>query len=169
MDFDVCYLLMLVFGEFMIDMEIVVLVDYVQVLFDVLIDSVGVILFVDNCVFCYGDVGIGDCMIGVLNLVDVIWLYGGDIVSLIDIIINVCFGVMLVWGQCLLEEDVCVVVIYVYVLGGGEQFFLGWVCFWGCLIFMLVNQWVIGQFVFFWNWCYFCVLVLVVDRLCGIM
>lgn len=36
------------------------------------------VLFIDNCVLCYGDLGIGDCELGVFNFVDVFWFYGGD-------------------------------------------------------------------------------------------
>ncbi|THH35861.1 cytochrome-c oxidase, cbb3-type subunit III [Aliishimia ponticola] len=77
-------------------------------------------LFMDNCATCHGDSGEGDIAQGAPQLSDAIWLYGGDLDTVVESITNARFGVMPAWGQRLSEADVKAVALYVHQLGGGE-------------------------------------------------
>lgn len=119
-DSDAHYSEMPAFGDILEREEIESLVAFLPTLPNADWDSEGAVLFSDNCAACHGDRGLGNRDLGVPNLADAIWLYGGDPDSLTDTIVNARFGVMPAWGQRLSEEDVRAVATYVHALGGGE-------------------------------------------------
>jgi cytochrome c oxidase cbb3-type subunit 3 len=112
------------FGEILSDEEIDAVVTYVSSLSspveDVALVAAGATVFEDNCSACHGEDGKGDREVGAPNLVDAIWLYGGDPATLAETVRNSRFGVMPAWGQRLSDEDVRAVAVYVHNLGGGE-------------------------------------------------
>ena len=119
-DGDARYSQMPAFGDMLEPSEIEALVTFVPNLADAEWESAGAVLYADNCASCHGERGMGDRSIGAPNLVDAIWLYGGDSASLAQTITNARFGVMPAWGQRLTEGDVRAVSTYVHSLGGGE-------------------------------------------------
>ena len=119
-DGDARYSQMPAFGDMLEPSEIEALVTFVPTLADAEWESAGAVLYADNCASCHGERGMGDRSIGAPNLVDAIWLYGGDSASLAQTITNARFGVMPAWGQRLTEGDVRAVSTYVHSLGGGE-------------------------------------------------
>lgn len=119
-DGDARYSQMPAFSDMLEPSEIEALVTFVPTLADAEWESAGAVLYADNCASCHGERGMGDRSIGAPNLVDAIWLYGGDSASLAQTITNARFGVMPAWGQRLTEGDVRAVSTYVHSLGGGE-------------------------------------------------
>ena len=123
-DFDARYSQMPAFGEMLTPDDIAATAEYVVSLSDPAHDAAlaaaGAPLFAENCAACHGDTGLGNRDVGAPNLVDAIWLYGGDRDALRDTITNARFGVMPAWGQRLSEADVRAVSAYVHALGGGE-------------------------------------------------
>ena len=123
-DFDARYSQMPAFGEMLTPDDIAATAEYVVSLSDPAHDAAlaaaGAALFAENCAACHGDTGLGNRDVGAPNLVDAIWLYGGDRDALRDTITNARFGVMPAWGQRLSEADVRAVSAYVHALGGGE-------------------------------------------------
>lgn len=80
----------------------------------------GAVVFEDNCASCHMDDGTGDRSQGAPNLVDAIWLYGGDYASLSETVNNARYGVMPAWNTRLTEAQIRAVSAYVHQLGGGE-------------------------------------------------
>lgn len=80
----------------------------------------GAPIFEEICATCHGVDATGDRELGAPNLVDAIWLYGGDREALTETVRNARFGVMPAWGSRLSEADVQAVAVYVHSLGGGE-------------------------------------------------
>jgi len=77
-------------------------------------------VYAENCVSCHGDKGLGQRDLGAPNLVDGIWLYGGDRASLVKTIAEGRGGVMPAWVDRLDPAIVKMLTIYVHTLGGGE-------------------------------------------------
>ena len=77
-------------------------------------------VFAENCVSCHGDKGVGQRDLGAPNLVDGIWLYGGDRASLVKTIAEGRGGVMPAWVDRLDPAVIKMLTIYVHTLGGGE-------------------------------------------------
>ena len=69
---------------------------------------------------CHGPEGTGDQSMGAPDLVDAIWLYGGDRETLTATITNARYGVMPSWGSRLDPVTVKMLAAYVHSLGGGE-------------------------------------------------
>ena len=80
----------------------------------------GKVVFEENCVSCHGEDGTGDHALGAPNLVDAIWLYGGDYASVMETVSNDRGGVMPNWNTRLTEAQIRSVAVYVHQLGGGE-------------------------------------------------
>lgn len=80
----------------------------------------GAVVFEDNCASCHMEDGTGDRSQGAPNLVDAIWLYGGDYASLSQTVNNARYGVMPPWNTRLSEAEIRAVSAYVHQLGGGE-------------------------------------------------
>ena len=112
------------FGEILSQEEILATAHYVLSLSDSTHDAElaaqGEQIYLDNCAACHGDEGGGDNFQGAPQLSDAIWLYGGDLDTVVETITYSRFGVMPAWGQRLSEADVKAVSLYVHQLGGGE-------------------------------------------------
>ena len=80
----------------------------------------GASLFAANCAVCHGDAGTGNRSVGAPNLIDAIWLYGGDARALTNTITNARNGVMPAWGHRLDPVTIKMLAAYVHSLGGGE-------------------------------------------------
>lgn len=77
-------------------------------------------VFVDNCAACHADNGTGEHELGAPNLVDAIWLYGGEHSEIVAQISKPQQGVMPGWKGRLNETTTKQLAIYVHSLGGGE-------------------------------------------------
>ncbi|WP_020593290.1 cytochrome-c oxidase, cbb3-type subunit III [Kiloniella laminariae] len=77
-------------------------------------------LFVDNCVACHSEGGLGNRDLGAPNLADSLWLYGGDKATIVQSISYGRKGVMPTWEARLDPVTVKALSIYVHALGGGE-------------------------------------------------
>jgi len=77
-------------------------------------------LFIDNCSACHGEDGKGMQEVGAPNLTDAIWLYGGDMDSIIHRIEIGGGGVMPAWVDRLDPVTIKSLAVYVHGLGGGE-------------------------------------------------
>jgi cytochrome c oxidase cbb3-type subunit 3 len=112
------------FGDMLEEGEILATAHYVRAMsgqeHDAALAETGSELYLDNCAACHGDEGMGDIFQGAPNLADQIWLYGGDLDTLVETITYSRFGVMPAMGQRLSEADVKAVALYVHQLGGGE-------------------------------------------------
>ena len=118
------------FGEILEEDELANMVQYVLQLsgqdHDATMASAAGELFLDQCSACHGEAGMGDPTLGAPNLVDAIWLYGGDEETLTETITYSRFGVMPAWseeyrpGQGLTQAEINAVAAYVHQLGGGE-------------------------------------------------
>lgn len=80
----------------------------------------GATLYEENCAACHGDEGKGMTEMGAPNLADAIWLYGGDMETVIATITHSRAGVMPAWSDRLTEAEIKQVAYYVYTLGGGN-------------------------------------------------
>lgn len=78
-------------------------------------------LYVDNCVACHQDGGVGDQDLGAPNLADSLWLYGGDKASVVTSINTGRGGVMPAWNTRLDPVTIKQLAVYVHSLGGGEE------------------------------------------------
>jgi cytochrome c oxidase cbb3-type subunit 3 len=87
---------------------------------DATLAAAGETVYLDNCAACHMEDGSGDIYQGAPNLSDAIWLYGGDVASITDSVVNARFGVMPSWQNRLSEDEVRAVALYVHQLGGGE-------------------------------------------------
>lgn len=80
----------------------------------------GETVYVDNCAVCHGDDGKGMAEVGAPNLTDNIWLYGGDLNSIVHRIQIGGGGVMPAWVDRLDPVTLKSLAVYVHSLGGGE-------------------------------------------------
>ncbi len=121
---DAHYSEMPAFGELLEPEEIDQVLNYVMQIsgqdHDAALAEPGATIFLDQCSSCHGENAMGDHDQGSPNLTDAIWLYGGDVASVRETIVNARFGVMPAWGQRLSQAEVNAVAAYVHGLGGGE-------------------------------------------------
>lgn len=82
--------------------------------------TAGAQIYADNCVACHGEKAEGNRDMGSPNLIDAIWMYGGDGAALTATISGGRAGVMPAWGGRLSPADIRSVATYVHALGGGE-------------------------------------------------
>ncbi|MEM6439361.1 MAG: cytochrome-c oxidase, cbb3-type subunit III [Pseudomonadota bacterium] len=82
--------------------------------------NAGALIYEENCAACHGDQGLGDHDLGAPNLIDAIWLYGGDRATLYETVYYARAGVMPPWVVRLGDAGVKQVALYVHSLGGGE-------------------------------------------------
>lgn len=93
---------------------------------DATLAAAGAEAYLDNCAACHGDGGEGMRDLGAPALNDAIWLYGGDLASVVETITHSRFGVMPAWGEDyrpgfgLDRAEINAVAAYVHQLGGGE-------------------------------------------------
>ena len=80
----------------------------------------GAPLFATNCAACHGADGKGNPAMGVPNLADALWLYGGDKATVMASIRTGRGGVMPAWATRLDKEQIKELAIYVQSLGGGR-------------------------------------------------
>lgn len=80
----------------------------------------GAQIFADNCATCHGATGEGDRTQGAPNLTDAIWLYGGDMESIVHTVTYARAGVMPAWAGRLEPVTIKQLAVYVHSLGGGE-------------------------------------------------
>lgn len=73
----------------------------------------GKVFFMTNCVACHGPDGKGSQIVGAPNLTDQIWLHGGSIKSVRDVIANGRTGQMPAWAATLDPERVRLLTAYV--------------------------------------------------------
>jgi cytochrome c oxidase cbb3-type subunit 3 len=73
-------------------------------------------LFMTNCAGCHGDEGTGNREMGVPNLTDDFWLYGGDLQTIITTIHGGREGHMPTWDERLTPADIKVLALYVHAL-----------------------------------------------------
>lgn len=83
-------------------------------------DMPGAVIYAKNCVSCHGDAGQGGRDFGAPRLNDAIWLYGGDVDSIVAQVTTPRHGVMPYWSGRLSPETIRQLAVYVYSLGGGE-------------------------------------------------
>jgi cytochrome c oxidase cbb3-type subunit 3 len=123
-DPDARYSQMPAFGEMLPEEDIAAVVQHVRAIsgqdHDAALAAQGATVFADNCAVCHGDAGGGDRTQGAPALNDAIWLYGGDVATLTETVVNARFGVMPAWQGRLREADIRAVALYVHQLGGGE-------------------------------------------------
>ncbi|MGF1476016.1 MAG: cytochrome-c oxidase, cbb3-type subunit III [Geminicoccaceae bacterium] len=102
--------------------EIIQLADYVRSLSDpsVEVEDGAEELYLNNCSACHGEDGGGDRMQGAPALNDAIWLYGGDVESIVETITHSRYGVMPGWSHRLDEATIKQLTVYVHALGVGE-------------------------------------------------
>lgn len=80
----------------------------------------GAKVFAEQCVACHGEKGTGNQELGSPNLVDAIWLYGGDKAAIAQTIYYARNGNMPAWGERLDPATVKMLAVYVHALGGGK-------------------------------------------------
>lgn len=80
----------------------------------------GETVFVENCVACHGEGGVGMMELGAPALNDAIWLYGGEKADIVGQIHNPRHGVMPAFGERLDETTIKMLALYVHSLGGGK-------------------------------------------------
>ena len=78
-------------------------------------------MFEEYCSNCHGDTGRGNRDLGAPNLADAVWLYGGDLASVVRTINNGRGGVMPSWQGRLDPASINMLTVYVHQLGGGER------------------------------------------------
>ena len=77
-------------------------------------------LYQQHCVSCHGADAKGNQELGAPNLVDAIWLYGGDRATVVTTIEHGRGGVMPAWGARLAPGTIKELALYVHSLGGGK-------------------------------------------------
>lgn len=80
----------------------------------------GATLYADNCAVCHGDNGEGSAELGSPRLSDSIWIYGGDLESIIQTVSRSRAGVMPAWDERLDQATIRSLAVYVHSLGGGS-------------------------------------------------
>ena len=123
-DPDARYSQMPAFGEILPQEDIDAVVQHVRAIsgqeHDAALATQGATVFAENCAACHGESGEGTRALGAPRLNDAIWLYGGDVDTLTETVVNARFGVMPAWQNRLREADIRAVALYVHQLGGGE-------------------------------------------------
>ena len=82
--------------------------------------ALGELVYAENCAVCHGESGLGNREQGGPNLVDPIWLYGGNEDAIRETILQGRNGVMPNWNERLTEAQIRQVTLYVHQFGGGE-------------------------------------------------
>lgn len=123
-DPDARYSEMPVFGEILSSEEIEEVANYVYSLggrdpLDADLAALGEETFLYECAACHMDDGSGNIDMGAPALNDAIWLYGGDLDTIIETVTYSRYGVMPAWGLRLSDAEVAAVATYVHGLGGG--------------------------------------------------
>jgi cytochrome c oxidase cbb3-type subunit III len=77
-------------------------------------------IFVEQCAACHMEEGTGSQELGAPNLADAIWLYGGDMPSVVATITSGRAGMMPAWTGRLDETTIKQLAVYVHSLGGGQ-------------------------------------------------
>lgn len=80
----------------------------------------GAVVFAEQCASCHGADGTGDMELGAPNLADHIWLYGGDLPTIVETVSYSRTGVMPAWSTRLSEGTLKELALYVHSLGGGQ-------------------------------------------------
>ncbi|MFN0262463.1 cytochrome-c oxidase, cbb3-type subunit III [Tepidamorphus sp. 3E244] len=80
----------------------------------------GKVIFEDNCASCHGEDAKGTKELGAPNLTDNIWLYGGDVQTVIETVHNGRAGMMPAWDGRLDEATIKSLAVFVHSLGGGQ-------------------------------------------------
>jgi len=123
-DWDARWSEMPAFAEILEKEEVEAVVQYVRSIsgaeHDATLAEAGKDTYLDQCSACHADDGTGNRDLGAPNLTDAVWLYGGDVNSLTETVMNARFGVMPPWGERLTEAEINAVTAYVHQLGGGE-------------------------------------------------
>lgn len=74
-------------------------------------------LFATNCSGCHGETGAGNRETGAPNLTDALWLYGGDLATIVTTIHGGRQGHMPTWDERLTGTDIKLLAMYVHSLG----------------------------------------------------
>jgi cytochrome c oxidase cbb3-type subunit III len=77
-------------------------------------------LFVENCVACHGEGGVGMLEVGAPALNDSVWIYGGELHDVVAQIGRPKLGVMPFWQGRLDDSLIKMLAVYVHGLGGGR-------------------------------------------------
>jgi cytochrome c oxidase cbb3-type subunit 3 len=80
----------------------------------------GADVFAEQCTACHQEDGVGSHELGAPNLIDGIWLYGGDRDTLIQTVAGGRAGAMPAWIGRLGAAAIKQLAVYVHALGGGE-------------------------------------------------
>jgi cytochrome c oxidase cbb3-type subunit 3 len=83
--------------------------------------GLGAVIYDENCAACHGEQAYGNHDLGAPNLLDAIWLYGGDRSTIYETVYYARAGVMPPWLGRLGDAGVKQVALYVHSLGGGEE------------------------------------------------
>jgi len=123
-DMDARYSEMPVFGEILSDEEIEQVANYVYAMSgrdapSPDLAALGAETFEYECAACHMEDGSGNVDMGAPTLNDQIWLYGGDMNSIIETVTYSRYGVMPPWQPRLTDAEVAAVATYVHSLGGG--------------------------------------------------
>ena len=123
-DPDARFSQMPVFGEILTGEEIEQVANYVYTLsgrdaVDPELAAAGEEIFLDQCSACHMEDGSGNIDLGAPALNDAIWLYGGDLDTIIQTVTYSRYGVMPAWSLRLSDADITAVATYVHQLGGG--------------------------------------------------
>ena len=74
-------------------------------------------VFMINCSGCHGETGTGNPDAGIPNLTDAVWLYGGDLATIVASIHGGRQGHMPTWDERLSSTDIKLLALYVHALG----------------------------------------------------
>lgn len=123
-DPDARFSQMPVFGEILTGEEIEQVANYVYTLsgrdaVNPELAAAGEEIFLDQCSACHMEDGSGNIDLGAPALNDAIWLYGGDLDTIIQTVTYSRYGVMPAWSLRLSDADITAVATYVHQLGGG--------------------------------------------------
>jgi cytochrome c oxidase cbb3-type subunit 3 len=123
-DPDARYSEMPVFGEILSEEEIEQVAHYVYTIngrdaIDPELAQLGAETFQYECAACHMEDGSGNVDMGAPALNDAIWLYGGDLATIIETVTYSRYGVMPNMGARLTDAEVAAVATYVHGLGGG--------------------------------------------------
>ncbi|MBL1234998.1 MAG: cytochrome-c oxidase, cbb3-type subunit III [Rhodobiaceae bacterium] len=80
----------------------------------------GSVVFAEQCASCHGADGTGNVELGAPNLADHIWLYGGDLPTIVETVSYSRSGVMPAWSNRLSPGTLKELALYVHSLGGGQ-------------------------------------------------
>ena len=80
----------------------------------------GSVVFAEQCASCHGADGTGNVEFGAPNLADHIWLYGGDLPTIVETVSYSRSGVMPAWSNRLSPGTLKELALYVHSLGGGQ-------------------------------------------------